>query len=134
MGKDKGMYIGITPLIAASIKGNLEVVRALVAADARMDKVTNKGATPLACAASGGHMEIVKFLCESGARTDVTDEDGATPLDLANRHGHAETARLLRQDSSDEASVCSPRCHFGLVPDNRSRLQFDSREIRVNRR
>ncbi|PQE06837.1 ankyrin 2,3 unc44 protein [Rutstroemia sp. NJR-2017a WRK4] len=69
-----------TPLIAAASKGNLEVVRFLVAKGALTD-YPFQGETALWRAASNGHFEMVKFLCEEGSiDANAKDSKGQTAL------------------------------------------------------
>src|SRR4029078_6571972 len=53
-----------TPLMLAALQGNLDVVRALVAAKAN---VNPNGWTPLIYAATGGHDAVATFLLQRGA-------------------------------------------------------------------
>jgi ankyrin repeat protein len=69
-----------TPLIAAASKGNLEVVRFLIAKGALTD-YPFQGETALWRAASNGHFEMVKFLCEEGdVDANAKDSNGQTAL------------------------------------------------------
>ncbi|PQE05505.1 ankyrin 23 unc44 protein [Rutstroemia sp. NJR-2017a BBW] len=69
-----------TPLIAAAGKGNLEVVRFLIAKGALTD-FPFQGETALWRAASNRHFEMVKFLCEEGSvDANAKDSKGQTAL------------------------------------------------------
>ena len=81
-----------TPLMLASLQGNLDVVRALVAANANMNP---KGWTPLIYAATGGHDAVATFLLQRGADINAVSPNGTSALMMAIREGHVETARLL---------------------------------------
>ena len=68
------------PLLVAAENGHLEVVTALLAANATVDLANNNGATPLFVAAHGGHHEVVTALLAANATVDVAANDGGSPL------------------------------------------------------
>eukprot|EP00439_Symbiodinium_sp_Y106_P059219 s705_g8.t1 len=74
-----------TALVAASSAGHLEVVNALLAAAADVDKVCIRG-TALSSAAAAGHY-------------DIDLESAWDPAEAAASGGHFEIARMLRHDS-----------------------------------
>jgi ankyrin repeat protein len=79
-------------LIAAAHRGNVEVVRALIAANAPLDLVNSLGWTALMEAivlgsGDANHVAIVKALVEAGANVDIADRQGTTAL------GHARARR-----------------------------------------
>ena len=51
----------------ASLKGHLEVVRALLDAKAEVNKAASGGRTPLSKALSNNHPEVAAFLRDAGA-------------------------------------------------------------------
>ena len=53
---------GWTPLISASLFGHVEIVKLLLAAGAKKDKITTSGDTALTLATERGHHEIVQLL------------------------------------------------------------------------
>ena len=53
-------YDGASPLLLASQLGHVEVVRALLAANADVDARSAKGATPLIVGAADGHLDVVQ--------------------------------------------------------------------------
>jgi ankyrin repeat protein len=89
---------GDTPLMLASIKGNLDIVRVLVAAKARLDP---PGWTPLIYAATGGHEPIVDYLIDHGANLDARSPNGTTALMMAIHEHHVRTAQLLIDRGAD---------------------------------
>lgn len=90
-------------LLAASRKGEVEAVRALLAKGADVNTKTTYGVTPLFYAASRGHAEVVKVLLERGAEVNVKDKFyGMKPLGWAASKGYAEVVRLLLDKGADD--------------------------------
>ena len=90
-----------TALIAAAHLGHVEVVKALIAADAPLDHINNLGWTALIEAVvlgDGGprHTETARALVEAGANTRIADRSGHTPLDLAMARGYAKIVKILQ--------------------------------------
>ena len=63
--------------------GDLDAVKKLVAAKAKLDSRGKGGHTPLTEAISGDHTAIALFLIENGANPSVTDKYRTTPLEWA---------------------------------------------------
>ncbi|MDD9878265.1 MAG: ankyrin repeat domain-containing protein [Magnetovibrio sp.] len=89
-----------TALIAAAHLGHVEVVRALIAAEAPLDHVNNLGWTALIEAivlGDGGprHVATLRALVEAGAEVNLADGKGVSPLALARRRGYTEMIRIL---------------------------------------
>lgn len=93
---------GFTPLLFASRQGDLEAVRILLAAGARVneptparnggralyDKGTTPGAmTPLLMAAASGHEALSIYLLDHGADPNAADDAGVTTLHYALLRG-----------------------------------------------
>jgi ankyrin repeat protein len=76
--------------------GNLEVVKLLMAAGARVEWQASDETGALASAALGGHLQVVKYLVEEcGADASRADPSGATPLTFAANQGHVEIVKYL---------------------------------------
>lgn len=93
---------GTTPLYAASVHGNAEAARHLLAAGAPPDEESaGPGAegTPLCAAASWGHAETVRVLLAYGADPGLREDHGTglTPLEWARAGNHAETVAALSE-------------------------------------
>ena len=73
---DQANQCGTTPLIMASRKGHLDVVRCLLQNHAAVDLGNAHGATPLLNAAANGHVDIVQYLLEHRATVDQAKQDG----------------------------------------------------------
>ena len=74
--------------------GNLERVKALLAAGADVDARNHKGQSALHCAAKAGFAPIVALLLDAGAVVDARDAQGETPLATALRSGVKDKERL----------------------------------------
>jgi ankyrin repeat protein len=88
-----------TPLLAASFKGHVEIVQALLEQQRQqrvnLEARTIQGRTALHHAADQDHAAIVDLLCEAGARRDVQDFRGQTPLHVASWQGHLASVEAL---------------------------------------
>jgi ankyrin repeat protein len=83
---------GITPLIAASSEGHTEIVQALIAAGANVDKVDKDGTNALMAGSARANVEAVKALLEAGAKVNEQNVDGHTALMFAyNGKNQVET-------------------------------------------
>ncbi len=91
-----------TALIAASHLGHVEVVGALIDAEAPLDHINNLGWTALlesVILGDGGprHVATARALVEAGADVTIADRQGQTPLDHARARGYAEMIALLEK-------------------------------------
>ena len=84
---------GETPLMIASINGDLPLVKTLVQKNrAQLDHI---GWTPLHYAASRGQFEVSQFLIDNGALVDSKNLGGTTPLMMAVQSGNEYLVKLL---------------------------------------
>jgi ankyrin repeat protein len=94
---------GDTPLIQAINRGQLKVVKVLIAHGADVNLKNSSGVTPLDVAAREGHLEVVKLLIANGA--DINKESDNfwinTALMSAASAGHSNVVQLLLSHSSD---------------------------------
>lgn len=98
------------PLNAATIKGNLEMVKLLVENGCPLEDVNKKDKmTALHFAASGKQVEIAKFLIEKGANVNAKDRYGNGPL---FRAGNCEEIGVLLMkngadpDMENNSGIC----------------------------
>ena len=96
-GKSSLKALGWTPLMKASAKGKLEVVRELIDKGANVNAVkTKNGMTALMLASEEGHLEIVRLLIEKGANVNAAKTtDGWTALMAASQNGHLEIVKEM---------------------------------------
>ncbi len=92
-------------LLYAASQGDLDELRAVLAAEADPNAADYDGRTALHLAASEGHVAAVRYLLASGSRPDVTDRWGGTPLTDALRGKHTEAADLLRRNGVADPSA-----------------------------
>jgi ankyrin repeat protein len=84
---------GETPLMIASINGDLAVVRILV--EQRKAEINHIGWTPLHYACSRGHLDIASYLIAKGANIDSLSQSNTTPLMMAVSSGNESLVKLL---------------------------------------
>lgn len=92
-----------SPLMLAAIKGQVDIVKALIARDADVNKT---GWAPLHYAASAGtpqHTQIIALLLENHAYIDAASPNGTTPLMMAAHYGSLESVQLLLDEGADPA-------------------------------
>ena len=91
-------------LFAASKRGDVETLRAAVAAGARADQADALGNTPLHYAANAGHLDVVDELTQRlGAAVNAENTAGDTPLHKAAARGHLDVVRALLAAGADPA-------------------------------
>ena len=74
---------GWTPLIRASVVGELEVVDLLIREGAEVNQVDRQGRSALICASRNGFLDIARALMKAGADVGAVSKTGKTALDLA---------------------------------------------------
>ncbi|HYD75584.1 ankyrin repeat domain-containing protein [Ramlibacter sp.] len=89
-----------TPLMMASLKGHLPMVKKLLARDADVNK---PGWAPLHYAATSGHLEVMELLLEHHAFIDAESPNGTTPLMMAAHYGTPAAVKLLLDAGADTA-------------------------------
>lgn len=87
-----------SPLMLAALRGQLDLVKKLVAHDADINK---SGWTPLHYAATGGHVPVIEYLLDNSAYIDAESPNGTTPLMMAAMYGSPEAVKHLIQAGAD---------------------------------
>ena len=101
--KNEAEINGTMRLLYAASQGDLDELRAVLAAGANPNAADYDGRTALHLAASEGHLGAVRYLLSAGAQPQATDRWGGTPLVDARRAKHTAVSQLLQsQDSGDE--------------------------------
>ena len=88
--------------------GNIEIMKALLAAGAKVDHVDKSGQQPIHTAAARGSIEAAKVLLAAGARVDaeiksneMDSMNGYQPLHIAAFHGNTATVEFLISMGAD---------------------------------
>lgn len=90
-----------TPLIVASAKDHVEVVRILLNAHAQVDLENMEGITALHAASRNGSEEVIVVLLSAGADPNRVENDGWTSVHMASRYGHAAVLAELIKAGGD---------------------------------
>jgi ankyrin repeat protein len=88
-------------LIAAARDGNVQAVRAAIAAGVNVREAGADGTTPLHWAAYRGDDEVARVLLASGASVDAANRYGIRPLSLACAAGNAALIERLLKAGAD---------------------------------
>ena len=97
IGRDDG-----SALISAAQLGFVDIVRALIEANADVDHVNGRGWSALITAVVLGngdkqHTETVEALVAARADGDLKDEQGKTAIDYARARGYTDMVRILEK-------------------------------------
>ena len=87
-----------SPLMLASIRGHVDLVKLLIAKDADVNKT---GWTPLHYAASGAKAQVISILLDHSAYIDAESPNKSTPLMMAAMYGNADCVKLLIEGGAD---------------------------------
>ncbi|XP_076680771.1 uncharacterized protein LOC143375485 [Andrena cerasifolii] len=100
---------GIMTLHAATRKGFVRVVDALLEYDADVNCAYENEKMPLYYSAEKGQKVITKMLLDKGANVNAKQEDGRTALHIAIQRGHKRVVQLLLKYGSRVDSVTKNR-------------------------
>jgi ankyrin repeat protein len=88
----------LNPILIASLKGNSDVVAALLENNANVDSQTNDGTSALMIASANGHPQVVRLLLEKGANASLKNKYGKSAIDVAA----SEEIRKLLTDNTQK--------------------------------
>jgi ankyrin repeat protein len=105
-------------LLSASMKGDVGLVKELLAAGAHVDALS-----PLYLASERGHTDVVELLLGAGAVVDKPMPGFPTALFVASERGHAGVVKLLlekgakacRARETDNVTCLAAACSIGKV-------------------
>ena len=104
---------GKTPLIRAAFDGATNRVKALIAAQAKVNTKAKDGSTALMAAAGNGHADCVNALIAAKAEVNAQDNEGMTALMWASQNGYRGLHH--RADCRQSQSQCPvQRWQYGL--------------------
>jgi len=99
-GEDKTPQSGIPILVAASV-GDVEILRVLLNAGARINSKDDSGLTALMITTLRGDTKTVAYLLQKGASVNAQSDKGATALMTAARDEQVEIIKLLLKAKAD---------------------------------
>ena len=85
-----------TALMAAVVKGNIELVQALINKNAKLDVTDSQGKTALIYAVQFKNKEIVEILLNNKASKSIVDKEGKTAFEYAVFGGDDKLINLLK--------------------------------------
>ncbi len=107
---------GTTPLHYAVQNGNLDLVKALIRAKARVNAKNRYGVAPLWLAATNGQDAVVEALLRAGANaSDTRAESGETVLMIAAMAGHPAVVQRLVAYGADPSTKDAIRGQTALM-------------------
>ena len=86
---------GDAALAIACSKGHMNIVRALLGANANVNRRGNHNLTPLCIACAHGYTLTAMMLIAANADVDLADDTGATPLRIACKKGKTDLVKAL---------------------------------------
>lgn len=89
-------YDGLSPLIVAVSKGDIESVKKFIQYGVDVNEKSN-GLSPLMIAARYNRVEIIKILLANGAKLNAKDENGFTALKHAQLSNAIDAVQILKQ-------------------------------------
>lgn len=139
------LYVGDTPLHAASAGNRVEIARTLIENGANIAAENRRGATPLHYAADGGpnvgawnpqaQADIIVLLIESGANPNALDKSGVAPLHRAVRtRCPSAVAALLHNGADIQLKNKNGSTPLHLVVQNTGRGGSGSPEAKANQK
>lgn len=85
-----------TALMAAVVKGNIELVKALINAKANLDLFDSQGKTALMYAVQFKNIEIIKLLLQHKANKSILSNEGKSAFEYAIFSGDETIINLLK--------------------------------------
>lgn len=98
---------GVTPVIVASNRGHINMVKKLLFFGALINESAKKafGITALGQASQQGHDQVVTPLIKANADVNQARTDGTTPLHDAARNNHLKVADALQAAGADHDAL-----------------------------
>lgn len=93
---------GAKALFNAVLKGNVNVVQALVKSGVNVNVRTLTGKTPLMAASYKGYADVVQMLLNAGAEPNARDSEGTAALDVARHRGYSRIVAYLKMAGAED--------------------------------
>lgn len=103
---EKPDNIGQTPMIYASSKGNIEVVKLLMQRNVNFRATDRTGFTPLMAAIMNGQTLTAKYLISQDANIFHLDNEGRSVLYIACEKGHTKIVNMLIEKDKKNMEKC----------------------------
>ncbi|XP_068673676.1 transient receptor potential cation channel subfamily A member 1-like [Montipora foliosa] len=99
MNADEEDSEGMTPILRASLSGNVEIIEHLINKGASISPLPGSvGPSPLMCAVKGGQRNAVMYLLQQGAPIDFRDSRQRTCLHVAAHSGIVDTVDIILEN------------------------------------
>jgi hypothetical protein len=122
---DEKVQASVASMLHAATTGDIEGLRALLAAGSSIDVADPTGLTSLMASSYAGKTQTVKYILDAGAKIDATDNCGYTALMFACNSGQTACAELLIEkgaainqgdkDSSTPIMFAAQHAHNDIV-------------------
>ena len=118
---------GRTPIMAASEKGHLDVMKMLHGRGANVHVQDNRGANALMLAALNGHADVATFLVtECGADVNAVGDEGFTALHWAAHEGFLDIVKMLQTHGKFDSKLVQRLATKAPTKQQHIRINFDS--------
>jgi ankyrin repeat protein len=123
---NEGGFAGMPPLFLATARGNVELVRLMIASGATIDVRDRSGSTALMWAAfnESGDAALVEALLGLGADPMLANRSGETALDWASRRGETPAVAALRRAGASETATVRTSVDKAVALLQKSSSQF----------
>ena len=99
---EKDPMSGASPMIVATVFGQIEALKALIEGGADVDYRNNEGSTALIVAAVFDRIEVSKILIEAGADINAKNNEGSTALHTAALLCRTKIVEILLDNGADK--------------------------------
>ena len=121
---------GLSPLVYASRRNDLESVRMLLAAGAEVNQVTGSGWSPLLVATHNRNYQLASLLLDKGANPNLVNKSGWTPLYLAVDNRNVESGDYpVRQADMDHLEFIKKLVAHGADVNARMKANTERRVV-----